>query len=522
MAGQSPLGAAVVRSPGKGAALPPSLHWGIVARNRRRFPLYTALLPTTRAGLLTMDFLLVGLTSLLGSYLLWNRSSDPGRMLLLTAFFCAFYVLGGVRRGQDNYADELARALSLGPVIGVRSADLYISSTLRVATRRFVICAGAVPLALAVTGASDRVRPATVVSVVLMVGLLPTTAMVLREVVAHASVALRRVLLPKYNYLLAGLLVGLGVSAFFTVVGSPGPSTGAGHRSPASTYPLPAAVAAFLVAVALTGALYALARVIARRVASHVRPVGFDRRRRLRLPAWTPLSVRMWASRGRGRSSVIIGFTALVFSLIAQLRKLAGMLPAPAGHPQAYMRPEMGVVLLYAIVYFSAVLFEAPLEMRLIRARLPLLNLVSIPASRESWDLFAGVLAPVGIVAVLAAEASARWNVFPGVSPETVAAIAILVAAGSSSVVASIALNGGALSGGSAGTARSAQTSPMAAYVKASIFVLFPAMLAAGFEATHKVSAAGQAAVSAIPLLLAGVVLWYMKRFIRRQFPPGR
>ena len=175
------------------------------------------------------------------------------------------------------------------------------------------------------------------------------------------------------------------------------------------------------------------------------------------------------------------------------------------------------MVVLYAIIYFAAILFEAPLEIRLVKQRLPVLALAAIRPAREAWDLFIVVLAPAGAVALLSAWLAARANLFPGVPLVMVLAIAVLLAAGGGSVVASVALGGGALSPG-----RSRSDDSTAVYLKAGLFILMPAMLVAGFSATHTLRHWQIAAGCAVPLLVGALVFIYMRSLIRRQLPAGR
>jgi hypothetical protein len=501
--------------------LPASRHWAAVARNRQRFPAYTSLLPRTATGILAVEVLMISLISLVGSYLLWNRGHSLGQLLLLVGFFSGFYVLGGVRRGQDNYSIELDRALSLGPVLGLSPARLYIESTLHAARRRYLTCALAFPVSMALCGLSAGAPASAVAVAVLSAGLLPVLAMLLREAIAHLSVGLRRIMLPKYSYLLAGLLIGLAVTSLLSLTSLQRPA--AGPRAGAGSLSIIVAPLACALEVLAAILLFRATAALASRVARRVKPIGLEARPKWwRPPAFTPLCILMWRSRGRGRSSVIIGFTAMVLTMILEMRRLGGVLPGSASHAAArqsatYLRPEFAVVLLYAVIYFSGILFEAPLEMRLVKRRLPLLTIASVRPTREVWDLFAGMLVPVGAVALLTGLRAARLGLFPGVPLPVVLAIAFLLAVGGGSVVVSAALGGGAFSAG-----RSTSDDFTALYLKAGLTVLLPAMLVAGFSATHALRNWQVAAVAVLPVLAGALVLGYMQRFIRRQFSGGR
>lgn len=499
--------------------LPASRHWAAVARNRQRFPAYTGLLPRTAAGILAVEVLMISLISLVGSYLLWNRGHTLGQLLLLVGFCSGFYVLGGVRRGQDNYSVELDRALSLGPVLGLSPARLYVESTLHAARRRYLTCALAFPVSMALCGLSAGAPGSAVAVAVLSAGLLPVLAMLLREAIAHLSVGLRRVMLPKYSYLLAGLLIGLAVASLLSVTSLQGPA--AGPRAGAGSLSIVVAPVACALEVLAAILIFRATAALASRVARQVKPIGLETRPKWwRPPAFTPLCILMWRSRGRGRSSVIIGFAAMVLTMILEMRRLGGVLPGSADHAArqsaTYLRPEFAVVLLYAVIYFSGILFEAPLEMRLVKRRLPLLAIASVRPVREAWDLFAGMLVPVGAVALLTGLRAAHLGLFPGVPLAVVLAIAFLLAVGGCSVVVSAALAGGAFSAG-----RSTSEDSTALYLKAGLTVLLPAMLVAGFSATHALRNWQVAAVAALPVLAGALVLGYMQRFIRRQFSGG-
>lgn len=517
----APPTAAAGQPTGQEWLLPASRHWAAVARNRQRFPTYTGLLPRTATGMLALEVLMISLVSLVGSYLLWNRAHSPVRLLLLAGFCCGFYALGGVRRGQDNYSAELDRALSVGPVLGLSPARLYVESTIRAARRRYLTCALIFPAGLALCGLAAGAPGPTVAVAVLSAGLLPVLAMLLREAIAHLSVGLRRVLLPKYSYLLAGLLMSLAVVGVLTLTSpqraAAGPRAGSG-----SLDLVVAAVACALEALAAIP-LFRVTASLAGKVARRVKPIGLETRSKWwQPPAVTPLCVLMWRSRGRGRSSVIIGFTALVLTMILEMGRLAGLLPRPSGHAAgsqsaAYLRPEYAVVLLYAIIYFSGILFEAPLELRLVKQRFPLLTIASVSPAREAWDLFAGMLVPVGAIALLTGWRGARMGLFPGVPLAVVLAITVLLAAGSSSVVALVALSGSILT-----ASRSRSDDATTLYMKAGLTVLLPAMLVAGFSATRALRPWQVAVTAVLPLLVSAFVLSYLHRSIRRQLASGR
>ena len=482
------------------------MYWSVVARYRDRFPNYSALLPDSPQGAMLFQVGFTGLVCILGSVIIWSRTHTVVSGTLFVLAVCFYYVLGGVRRGQDNYAAEFDQTASVAALLAVDRGSLYFDSTSRPARLRIIILAAGIPVGLSSLAFYFSKPTLTTVELVAVAGLLPALAVSLRELISQASVVLRDLRIPKYVYLLAGIIMG-AVGALAVPAFASGRTTDPAGKGAYS-----------IVLVALTPVLECLAivgsAIVTRRLAQYLcsgmavkTPTLFKPSSQSRL---TYLPARLWLARGRSNSSVIIGWSAIVSGVIFRLKTIGNLLPDSGKAP--YERPEDAVILLYAITYFAAVLFQAPLEVRLIKHRTALLRLAGISPESEAWSLFIFASVPTAIVSLVVSTLLWHYRLIPNVPALTIFLAVPLLAIGAVSVVVLPSTSGSAIN-----RARSLDEAPISAMMK-SAGVFGSVMLAAGFEATHRHTTIQGATVGTLLILLAIGVALYTRRGLHHRF----
>lgn len=449
------------------------------SRVREALPVLSALLPTDRRGLRLVESAgILVVSAVLAALVLLVPDRPYGAFLLVAVLFA----LAGIRRGQDVYAQEAVRATSLAGLVGRAPEVPYLAATSSGVRRRARLVLAVFPVTVAALHLGAGAAPTTALLTAAVLAPLPPLALTLRGLVGHGAVLAQHVRVPQYAYLVGGLLLGASLHVvWFRRGGLPGGE----HLT---TWHLVAA-AGVLVAWLVLDRLLARAGVVATVDATRFTLPRRPARRRL------PLTVYLWRARGRARSSLVIGFTAIVTVLALNLGTVVDAIPTL---DTTYARPELAMVVVYAFAYLLCTVAAIPLDLRGTAARAAVLRLVGARGDREVRHHAGSVLltATVGTGVVVAAMLAG--DAFPGVPvPVVVAACAVLVVAALNVNVVPEVARGDRVGHGPA------DDFPLGEVLRSGLVGLLAAALAAGFVTSTPVSPGAVAAVVAGLLAVA-------------------
>ena len=392
----------------------------MLSRVRDSFPVVSAIMPGNKRDLRVFEIIALTLVSTILANLFRLAPGQPIRPL---AVVCAIFTLGGMRRGQDTYVGEAGRCVGLSMLAGAEPDEAYLRATSHGVRRQALLLA---PIFAAVTMAVHLLSgagPAECLAIALPVTWLPSVTLLLRELVAHGAVLAQNIAIPQYLYLGAGAFVGIGLHA-------------AGARALDGADPVhPARFSIIGIAASIAGLAVwiSLDQVVkqARRVPMvDVTGIAVPRRA-ARIPM--PLAVFLWRARGRRRSSVIIGFAAILTMLGFSFASIVRGLPS---FGNAYARPELAMVVIYGFAYLTATLVELPLDLRGAGERTLLIRLVNTSGAREILHIVGWVLFPTLACSFLVAALSIRYTAFPSNSALLVYTCAAMLAVAATNVVA--------------------------------------------------------------------------------------
>ena len=237
------------------------------------------MMPSTRRHLALFELVVITLVAI-PLAIVYRITPDRPQVPLLIV--CVLFAIGGVRRGQDNYAAELGPASDLSLLVGAAPGEAYYRATSKAVRRQAVMLAPAFLFMSIVvqllSGAGVAEALALAVPVVPVVA-VPSAALLLRDVVAHGAVLAQGVVVPQYFYVAGGLVLGVGLQQL-------GARGGGGEHLPAehlSGRGLLAAAGGFAVWIALDRLVQLSRRVPEVDASSIAVP---RRRARVSMPLW--------------------------------------------------------------------------------------------------------------------------------------------------------------------------------------------------------------------------------------------
>ncbi len=461
-----------------------------LARVRDSFPVLSAMMPSTRRDLVFFELVVITLVAIPLANVYRITPDRPQVPLLIV---CVLFAIGGVRRGQDNYAAELGRASDLSLLVGAAPGEAYYRATSKAVRRQAIMLAPAFLSMSIVVQLLSGAGIAEALALAVPVVAVPSAALLLRDVVAHGAVLAQGVVVPQYFYVAAGLVLGVGLQQ----LGARGGGGGALPAADLSGLGLLAAAGGLAVWIALDRLVQLSRRVPEVDASSIAVP---RRRARVSMPLW----VFLWRARGRKKSSIVIGFTAIVTVLMINFEALARGLPT-LDNP--YAKPEVAVIVVYAAGYLLATLVATPLDLPTAVDRSLLIRLVSGSGIREMTHSVGAVLIPALALSLVTAVLAVRYDAFAGVPGPLVVVSAVFLAIAATNVVVIPELARGTAVGASS---RDDEMPLGEVFRSAFVAILAAAMIAGSAasepETTWKLLAAGVAGAGVASLLAARLV----------------
>ena len=442
------------------------------SRVREALPVLSAMLPDDRRGLRFVEVGGVVLVSaILTAVVLLVPDRPYGAFLLVVVLFA----LAGIRRGQDVYAEEAARSAALAGLVGRSPGPPYLAATTWGVRRRARLVLVVFPATLLGLHLLAGAPVASSILTAAVLAPLPALALTLRAFVGHAAVLAQHVRVPQYAYLASGLLLGLTLHVIWFRRGT----TTADARFDALQ--LVASGAVLLAWLALDRRLLRVGAVPSVDATRFILPRRPARHR-------LPLTLYLWRARGRKRSSLVIGFTAIVTVLGLNLGSVVDGIPTLG---TTYVRAELAMVVVYAFAYLLCTTAAIPLGLRGTTARGLMLRLVGAAGNREVRHHVGSILVGAGAGTVVVVTVMHRLDGFGGVSLPIVVAAAggLLVAALNVNVIPEI-------SGPERVEHRPVDDFPFGEVVTSALGGLLAAALAAGYVTADPVSPEARAWVA--------------------------
>jgi hypothetical protein len=451
------------------------------------------MMPETRRGLLVLELFFVTVTSLLVAIMVQRSQESPYGVLLVA---CLLFATSGVKRGQDVFVEEARRASDLAMLTGMSPGAAYLAATSQPLRRRARLLVAVCLMVGVAVQVGTGSRPLQGLIFFLPLAVIPSIALTLRELVAHGAVIGQNLRIPQYLYLAAGGALGLALHRMLTRAPQSPTSASVG---PIAVQVVAQAIGLTLVTVIVWVGLDRLLQSTRRIPLMDVTQIALTSRRPVQIAL--PLAAYQWRARGRKRSSLVIGFTAIVTLLGLNLGTLVNSLPT---FGTLYVKPELGVIVVYVCAYLLCVLFATPLDLRGASARAITLRLLTIPGYREISHSVVAILVPAAVGTIVATVAVHRLGGFPGVPIAGVGMLATLLLLAALNLVVLPQLGGE-----NRAVTKAVEEFPMEETLKSSFVALLTALLAAGYLAAESghmaVVALGSVAVGAF--LVARLVL---------------